>query len=123
MSKILIVDDERVILDNLEELLEEFIDEIIIYNNSYEALEYLSQTPVDCVILDINMPRIDGIEFLKIMRKNNLNLPVIFFTGHANMESYIEKDENLIAVIRKTEFLKLEDILLGILNKQGHQNA
>jgi two-component system nitrogen regulation response regulator NtrX len=54
------------------------------------GLEVLMREPVDCVILDLEMPGTDGFEVLRTMRQRNLDVPVIVYTGTGNYDRCIQ---------------------------------
>ncbi|MBQ7477748.1 MAG: HD domain-containing protein [Selenomonadaceae bacterium] len=84
---ILAVDDDQVTLHMMEKTLEGTA-EIIKKRSGVDALEYLSHSSVDLVLLDYKMPDMNGIEVLKCMkhREETKNVPVIVLTADANME-------------------------------------
>ncbi len=53
-----------------------------------EALERICSEPVDCVILDLEMPDVDGFEVLRQLGELDLNLPVIVYTGTGNYDRW-----------------------------------
>ena len=55
-----------------------------------EALEILSREPVDCVILDLEMPGMDGFEVLRAMERRAIKVPVIVYTGTGNFDRCIQ---------------------------------
>ena len=55
-----------------------------------EALEILSREPVDCVILDLEMPGLDGFEVLRAMERRAIKVPVIVYTGTGNFDRCIQ---------------------------------
>lgn len=82
MKKILLVDDEESI-----QLLyhEEFVDDgyqVVGAMNGEEALEKFSADPPDLVILDIQMPGMNGIEVLRQMKLINAEIPVILSSAY-----------------------------------------
>jgi len=86
-TKILIIDDEIGICETLADYLEDDIDIILTANNGLEALKvYEKEKPFDCIICDINMPIMNGVEFIKAIREKNDNTNFIFFTGHGTRE-------------------------------------
>lgn len=79
-NTIALVDDDRNILTSVSMTLEAEGFEVRCYNDGAEALRALQAKPVDLAILDIKMPRMDGMELLGQLRKQG-NLPVIFLTS------------------------------------------
>jgi YesN/AraC family two-component response regulator len=86
-NKILIVDDEVLILDKVSKLLSFSFDNILTAENGKQALEIINlNDDLCCVVTDINMPVMDGIELIKLVRENNNNIPIIVFTSHGDDE-------------------------------------
>lgn len=79
-QRILIVDDEESIRASLQKLLEYKGYEAVLAEDGPTALEILAEQSVDVMLLDIKMPRMDGMELLSRLR-NHSKLPVIFLTS------------------------------------------
>ena len=103
-KRILLVDDEEGIQLLYREEFEEDGFEVTTAFNGKEALEQFSQEPPDLVILDINMPGMNGIEVLRRMKEINPNLPVILSSAYPEYkqdlstwasEDYIVKSANM----------------------------
>ncbi|HSE77411.1 MAG TPA: response regulator transcription factor [Alphaproteobacteria bacterium] len=77
---IALVDDDRNILTSIAMALEAEGYNVRTYSDGAEALRGLAQTPVDLAVLDIKMPRMDGMELLQRLRKQS-QMPVIFLTS------------------------------------------
>lgn len=77
---IALVDDDRNILTSVAMTLESEGFEVRTYGDGQEALAALQARPVDLAVLDIKMPRMDGLELLAEIRKES-QLPVIFLTS------------------------------------------
>lgn len=104
MKKILLVDDEESIHLLYREELEEDGYEVHSALSGEEALEKLSIISPDLVILDINMPGINGIDVLRRMKERNPQLPVILCSAYQEFkqdlaswasDAYIVKSANL----------------------------
>jgi two-component system response regulator ChvI len=80
MPTIALVDDDRNILASVSIALEAEGYRIMTYSDGNTALEGFSSTPPDLAILDIKMPRMDGVELLRRLRQKS-DLPVIFLTS------------------------------------------
>jgi DNA-binding NarL/FixJ family response regulator len=76
---LLIADDHQLIIDGLSKILEEesIIGEIFTANNGKEAVDKALAHDIDCVIMDINMPILNGLEATKLIKKENLFIKVI----------------------------------------------
>jgi len=77
---IALVDDDRNILTSVTMALEAEGYNVSTYADGDEALQGLTETPVDLAVLDIKMPRMDGMELLGKLRKSS-RMPVIFLTS------------------------------------------
>lgn len=89
MINLLIVDDEMLIRAKLKKYIKELGFEI---KNIYEAgngaiaLDIIKQTQIDIAIVDIQMPKMTGIEFIKNLREKNYKTKIIFLTGFEKFE-------------------------------------
>jgi two-component system chemotaxis response regulator CheY len=84
MATILVVDDDSVIRELLAAVLEEESDhEVIVAANGQEALDQLSEHPIDAIVCDVNMPVMDGIELVRSVRANpdTEELPVLMISA------------------------------------------
>lgn len=90
MPKILIVDDEKAIRRTLKEILEYEKYEIDEAEDGEIGLEKISKNEYDVVILDIKMPKKDGIDVLNGMQEKGIDTPVIVLSGHGNIETAVE---------------------------------
>ena len=80
LSSIALVDDDRNILMSVSMALEAEHFEVRTYKDGEDALVGIHQNPPDLAVIDIKMPRLDGMELLEKIRKKS-NLPVIFLTS------------------------------------------
>ena len=80
MATIALIDDDRNILTSVSIALEAEGFEVETYNDGVSGLEALCESPPDLALLDIKMPRMDGLELLRRLRQSS-DLPVIFLTS------------------------------------------
>jgi len=80
MSKIALVDDDRNILTSVAMTLEAEGFDVITYNDGQAALDGFNKNLPDMAVLDIKMPRMDGMELLQRLRQKT-QMPVIFLTS------------------------------------------
>ncbi|MBP8192607.1 MAG: sigma-54-dependent Fis family transcriptional regulator [Chitinophagales bacterium] len=90
MPKILIVDDEKAIRRTLKEILEYEKYDIEEAEDGEIGLEKIEKNNYDVVILDIKMPKKDGLEVLTEMQQKGIDTPVIVLSGHGNIETAVE---------------------------------
>lgn len=90
MPKILIVDDEKSIRRTLREILEFENYEILEAEDGQKGLETITNEQVDAVLMDIKMPKMDGLELLARALEVKPDLPVIMISGHGNIETAVE---------------------------------
>jgi two-component system response regulator ChvI len=117
---IALVDDDRNILTSVSMALEAEGYKVRTFTDGEEAYRGLKENPVDLAVLDIKMPRMDGIELLQELRKSS-TVPVIFLTSkddevdevlgfRMGADDYIKKPfsqrlliERIRALLRRTE--------------------
>lgn len=85
--KILIVDDEKMMTELLSDHLQDCGYDTIIANSGLEAIELLQKQP-DLIILDINMPDMNGLELCKDIR-NHIHCPILFVTARITEQDKI----------------------------------
>ncbi len=90
MAKILVVDDEKNIREGIQRALKEKGYEVIVAANAKEGLLALENGQVNLAILDIQMPRMTGLEMMQRISKHNPELSVVFITGHGSIETAVE---------------------------------
>jgi len=92
MLSVLVVDDEPALLEAMREYFSRIGNvQVRTARTAHEGLSILSSNKFDAIILDYDMPEVDGIAFLKSLRSRGDTTPVIIFTGvggeHAAIES------------------------------------
>lgn len=90
MARILIVDDEKAIRKTMREILEYESYQIEEADNGVDALNLLREENFDAVLLDIKMPKMDGLEVLDIVLKEKIDVPVIMISGHATVDIAVD---------------------------------
>lgn len=109
-----VVDDDLAVRQSLSFLLASDGLSVRLHESASAFLESLRDAPAGCVVTDVRMPGIDGIELLRRMKAKGWSAPVIVITGHADVPlaveamkegavDFVEKpfdDERLIATVR-----------------------
>jgi PAS domain S-box-containing protein len=125
MLTILIVDDEPELLELAVQYLSETApDEILIARSADEALSILSAKTVDVIVSDYEMPGMDGIAFLKLLRTRGDTTPFIIFTGRGRevvamqalnygADFYLQKGGDPVA-----EFAELRNMIVKAVERR-----
>ncbi len=119
--KILVADDSLLIRKRVLDVILKIDKNNVIYeaSNGVEVMNLINEIEVDVLILDINMPFINGLKVLKLLREKKLNIIVIILTNYSN-KLYREKsfDAGTDYYFNKSdEFEKLQTVLYELLNK------
>lgn len=89
-TKILVVDDERVALKNLEHVLKKEGYEVVGTESGPNALRLIAEQQFDVVLTDLRMEKVDGLQILKKCHELYPDTEVIMITGYATLESAVE---------------------------------
>ena len=90
MRTVLIVDDEKNIRSSLTTTFRLGGYRVETAENGHRALEIVERGGIDLVLLDLQMPGIDGYETLRELRRKGHEVPVIFLTAHGSVERAVE---------------------------------
>jgi len=114
-STIFIIDDQTAVREALGEMLGAFGYEVDLHPSAESFLGALNPSRAGCIVADVRMPGIDGIELVRELARRKIELPVVVISGHADIamaveaikagaEDFIEKpidDVQLVAAINR----------------------
>ncbi|MFZ8999934.1 MAG: sigma-54-dependent transcriptional regulator [Bacteriovoracaceae bacterium] len=115
MQTVLVVDDDKVLQDSVRQALEYHHFKVDVADNGKQALSKVHQSKYDLVVMDVNMPEMDGLEALTEIKKYDPSIIVLILTAYSNVQdavkavkegayNYLEKpitSENLVALIKR----------------------
>lgn len=115
MHKVLVVDDDKVLQESVKSSLEYHNFQVDVADNGRQAVDAVMKLKYDLVVMDVNMPEMDGIEALKHIKQYDPSIIVIILTAYSNIGdavkavkegayNYLEKpisSENLVALIKR----------------------
>jgi DNA-binding NtrC family response regulator len=128
-GKVLVIDDELALVQNIQDMLEAKSIGFMPAENAQQALELLGTEKFDVIFCDIQMPKMNGLQFLESIRHQGNPVPVVFFSGFYEKEmlqqamklgayEFLEKplaEEQLIQTVeRATEYGLLQRKIAGI---------
>ncbi|MBN2343549.1 MAG: response regulator [Deltaproteobacteria bacterium] len=117
---ILVVDDEKVVLEVAQSMLTSLGYCVVTAMNGQEALDVFRQHPVDCVVLDLVMPVMNGEDTFAALREMEANIPVLIssgFTRDADVGRLLQKAgvEFISKPFRQAELAQKINTVLGVV--------
>jgi len=112
MLKILIVDDEAIHREGIAQIIRKHRPDycVQVACNGQEALKLAKADPMDIIVTDVRMPRMDGLEFIKSIREMNQQSYIVILSGYRNFD-YAQRalqlgaSEYLVKPTRESDFL------------------
>ena len=86
-SHILIVDDDSSLLKFFKIHLNKFFSKVLVVETGKDALDAIKERPVDVVLTDIRMPKIDGLTLMAKIRKSHPEIPILLISGEPITDS------------------------------------
>lgn len=87
--KILVVEDEEALAEALSEILKRNKYSVDAVYDGEDGLEYAMTGLYDCILLDIMLPKMNGLDVLRILRKKHISTPVLLLTAKSDIEDKI----------------------------------
>jgi two-component system response regulator FixJ len=88
--KVYVIDDDEAMRDSLQFLLESSGFDVTLFETAQAFLDALPGLAFGCVVSDVRMPGIDGIELLKRMKAARSSYPIVIMTGHGDVPMAVE---------------------------------
>ncbi|OFZ26003.1 MAG: hypothetical protein A2381_11725 [Bdellovibrionales bacterium RIFOXYB1_FULL_37_110] len=115
-KNLLIIDDELDILTILEVLFAKHVNRVFKAENGKVALEIIRQNQIDCIICDINMPEMNGIEVIAKIREMGNEVPIIFYSAYGNQDFMLKAGKyGAYDFICKPNIPQLEEVTINAL--------
>lgn len=123
-GKVYVIDDDEAMRDSLDFLLDSADFEVTLFESGQHFLDAVSGIGFGCVVSDVRMPGIDGLELLKRLKTSRSALPVVIMTGHGDVPLAVEAMK-----LGAVDFLEKpfeDDRLIGMIDaalRQAGSNA
>lgn len=85
-----VVDDDQAVRDSLRWLIESVGLNVRTFSNGQELLDNFNEAEISCLVLDVRMPGISGLDLQQRLKNMDANIPVIIVTGHADVPMAIQ---------------------------------
>ena len=89
-GKVYVIDDDEAMRDSLDFLLGSADFQVTLFESAHHFLDAVSGVGFGCIVSDVRMPGIDGIELLKRLKASHSTLPVVIMTGHGDVPLAVE---------------------------------
>src|ERR1019366_4376410 len=89
-GKVYVIDDDEAMRDSLNFLLESASFNVTLFESALKFLDALPNLDFGCVVSDVRMPGLDGIELLKRMKSGHNPFPIVIMTGHGDIPLAVE---------------------------------
>jgi DNA-binding NtrC family response regulator len=110
---ICVVDDDAGVRESVESLLRAEGFEVELFTSAQRFTERARQAPLSCVILDVNLPGLSGLELQRELAEAGLSIPIIFLTGHGSIPMSV-KAMKAGAIEFLTKPFEVDDLLGAI---------
>jgi two-component system response regulator FixJ len=84
------VDDEASVRTTLENVFRLAGFVVHVFDNPFSAIESKLETHNSCILLDLSMPEMSGIEFQQLLHEQHVSIPIVFYTGKADIDSAVD---------------------------------
>ncbi|TDT68586.1 two-component system response regulator (stage 0 sporulation protein F) [Hypnocyclicus thermotrophus] len=117
IKTVLIIDDEPTIRFLLKEIISDMGYKVLEASRAEKGLQLIKKEKIDLILLDIQLPNMNGLEAIQQIRKINMEVPVFMITAFHNMKNVVEMlDVEIQGFIPKPfEILELKDKISKIL--------
>lgn len=107
---LLYVEDDQYSREQTISILELFFDKIVIAVDGKDAVDKYNNHTIDFIITDINMPNMNGLQLIEIIRENNKHIPIMIVSAHSDTDFFLESiklgvDGYLIKPIESEQFI------------------
>jgi two-component system response regulator FixJ len=123
-GKVYVIDDDEAMRDSLDFLLGSADFDVTLFESAQHFLDAVSRMEFGCVVSDVRMPGIDGIELLKRLKASHSAFPVVIMTGHGDVPLAVEAMK--LGAIDFLEKPFEDDRLIGMIDaalKQAESSA
>lgn len=110
---ILYAEDDTAVQTSVVEYLNRYFKKVHVANDGKEALELYEQIKVDVLLLDIDMPYLDGLSFAKIVRASNKEIPIVMITAFTDTDKLLKATELNLSkyLVKPVEPKAFKDVL------------
>lgn len=122
--KVILADDHVMLREGIKQLLEfdHSIEVVSEANDGIECLEKINSVPADVLLLDINMPKMNGLEVLREIKKNKRRIKVLILTVHEEVEYLVKAIDMGVEgyILKDSGSMELKKAIYSILKGESY---
>ncbi len=115
MAMILLVEDDTTTRAFLRHYLVKMGHDVVEATDGIAALATMRTAKIDMVLTDLEMPHMNGLELIAVLRQNKATLPIIALSGHPDMLDKVTKAGGQLAITKPVRYATLEPAVRGLL--------
>ena len=119
MARLLVVEDERSLRELYQLELEADGHEIVLAKDGIEAIEIVEESPPDLIIMDIRMPRMDGLEAMGKILDRHKKIPVVINTAYQGYKDNFLSWNADAYVVKSSDMSELKTMISDILAQRS----
>lgn len=121
---VLYIEDEPAVLENISELLSNFFSHFYTALNAEEGYTIFKDKSIDILLVDIELPRMNGISLIKKIRKIDKNLPIVIISAYTKTDYLLESVELHLDkyIVKPLTSRKIHLLLESLNNDFYHEN-
>ena len=125
MKSILVIDDDPQMRAALQEAIPRMGYKALLTKNGQEALSKIDDTSISMIVTDMQMPKMDGLSFIKKMREKASNIPILVITGFATVENAVEamKEGACDYLMKPFSLDALKKSIKSVMSKNGPRGS
>jgi DNA-binding response OmpR family regulator len=120
----LYIEDEIEVLENISKVFENYFEKIYVVDNAERGYEILLKYKVDILLVDIELPKMNGIELIGKIREKNKNIQIILVSTYTKTHYFLECINYKVDayIIKPFTFIKIQELLHKLDNEfQTHE--
>jgi len=119
MTKLLVIDDEKNIRFLYKEEFQDEGYEVTVVASAEKAMEKIQQNRPDIILLDIKMPGMDGVEFMRRLKAKESDIPIVLCSAYACFKQDFRVWSSDAYVVKSADLTELKSVIKQVLSDKN----